>query len=443
MQWKWGEEGEQLGLASIASPASVKNELQLAPREWKRVRTRAEDDGLRVIERWRGRGVGAAKGGPNASCCRETSLGRRESLIQTKETKRDDEGRRRTSARTFARCSFSSTTSLASTYHTLFASRILAKHPLQPFRAFPSLYRALSRAKHASTMAAVAGRSKRNLVAVVGTTGVGKSQLAIELALAIPSFALQESTGGPTAGEIINSDSMQVYRGLDIITNKATEEEMKGVPHHLMGFLSPGEEYRIGEFQRDAVDKVRPGRASCSPARSSSLGALARSKSLITTLLFPSSWAERRTTFSTSSSQTNSSPTLRNLRDPRPLPLSLPTPPLLNSSQSQPRTYPTSPPPSETRSYPSPTSSSASSTSTPRSPQHPSLPNSRLPSPSNSSPNPSRPRKGSPRHFTRRWVTSIRRARRGGIGGTSARCGGRWRSLGRGGGGKTFWMRRH
>ncbi|KAK4702741.1 tRNA dimethylallyltransferase, partial [Phenoliferia sp. Uapishka_3] len=86
--------------------------------------------------------------------------------------------------------------------------------------------------------------SKGNLVCVVGTTGVGKSQLAIDLALAIKS------------GEIINSDSMQVYNGLDIITNKATKEEMKGVPHHLMGFLEPGQEYKVGDFQRDALEKI-------------------------------------------------------------------------------------------------------------------------------------------------------------------------------------------
>lgn len=58
-------------------------------------------------------------------------------------------------------------------------------------------------------------------------------------------------------GEVINTDSMQVYAGLDIITNKATLEEMKGVEHHLMGFLRSDEEYRVGEFQKDALAKVR------------------------------------------------------------------------------------------------------------------------------------------------------------------------------------------
>lgn len=112
-----------------------------------------------------------------------------------------------------------------------------------------------------STMSAPPPPPKRDLVAVIGTTGVGKSQLAIDLALALPTMRV-EGLSPPTQGEIINSDSMQVYRGLDVITNKATKEEMKGVPHHLMGFLSPDEEYQVGDFQRDALAKVR-----CSSAR--------------------------------------------------------------------------------------------------------------------------------------------------------------------------------
>ncbi|KAM0754775.1 tRNA isopentenyltransferase [Meredithblackwellia eburnea MCA 4105] len=97
------------------------------------------------------------------------------------------------------------------------------------------------------------GRSKGDLVAVVGTTGVGKSQLAIELAKAVSTLQLPHIA---TQGEVINSDSMQVYKGLDIITNKVTQEEMLGVPHHLMGFLQPGQEYKIGDFQRDAIQKI-------------------------------------------------------------------------------------------------------------------------------------------------------------------------------------------
>lgn len=102
---------------------------------------------------------------------------------------------------------------------------------------------------------------KQPLVAVIGTTGVGKSQLGIDLARwlarAAPGRGAEPpGSGWPRAGEVINADSMQVYDGLDVITNKVTEEEKRGVEHHLMGFLKPGEEYKVGDFQRDAIDKV-------------------------------------------------------------------------------------------------------------------------------------------------------------------------------------------
>ncbi|EEB06532.2 tRNA isopentenyltransferase [Schizosaccharomyces japonicus yFS275] len=74
---------------------------------------------------------------------------------------------------------------------------------------------------------------------VLGTTGAGKSDLSIELAKCF-------------ASEVINSDSMQIYKGLDIITNKVTEEEIQGVPHHLMSFLDFNKEYSVAEFEQDA-----------------------------------------------------------------------------------------------------------------------------------------------------------------------------------------------
>lgn len=66
--------------------------------------------------------------------------------------------------------------------------------------------------------------SPEKVVVVLGATGTGKSRLSIELATRFPS-------------EIVNSDKMQVYKGLDIVTNKITDEESRGVPHHLLGVI--------------------------------------------------------------------------------------------------------------------------------------------------------------------------------------------------------------
>ncbi|XP_052440872.1 tRNA dimethylallyltransferase isoform X4 [Carassius gibelio] len=65
-----------------------------------------------------------------------------------------------------------------------------------------------------------------SLVVILGATGTGKSKLAIEI-------------GKRLNGEIISADSMQVYKGLDIITNKVTEEEQAQCPHHMISFVDP------------------------------------------------------------------------------------------------------------------------------------------------------------------------------------------------------------
>lgn len=102
----------------------------------------------------------------------------------------------------------------------------------------------------------------RPLVAIVGTTGVGKSQLAVELARSVSELGL-----GWQSGSVINADAMQVYDGLDVITNKITEEEKCGVPHHLIGFKKPGDTYVIYEWLRDAEKLVRMGKRMRRPTR--------------------------------------------------------------------------------------------------------------------------------------------------------------------------------
>ncbi|KAJ7043335.1 tRNA isopentenyltransferase [Mycena alexandri] len=88
----------------------------------------------------------------------------------------------------------------------------------------------------------------RPLIAILGTTGVGKSNLAIELALHLKSCR--------KGARIINADSMQVYAGLDVITNKVLEAERHGVEHLLMGFKQPGEQYVVGQWVEDAMNAI-------------------------------------------------------------------------------------------------------------------------------------------------------------------------------------------
>jgi tRNA dimethylallyltransferase len=90
----------------------------------------------------------------------------------------------------------------------------------------------------------------RPLIAICGTTGVGKSNMAVELALRIQQGGLKSGWRG---AKIINADSMQVYEGLNVITNKIPQEERMGVEHLLMDFKKPGEQYVVGQWVHDAI----------------------------------------------------------------------------------------------------------------------------------------------------------------------------------------------
>lgn len=76
-------------------------------------------------------------------------------------------------------------------------------------------------------------------IAVIGPTATGKSELAIELAIAV-------------GGEVVNADAMQLYRGMDIGTAKVPERERRGVPHHLLDVLDVTETASVAVYQRDA-----------------------------------------------------------------------------------------------------------------------------------------------------------------------------------------------
>ncbi|GAA3312616.1 tRNA (adenosine(37)-N6)-dimethylallyltransferase MiaA [Nonomuraea dietziae] len=78
---------------------------------------------------------------------------------------------------------------------------------------------------------------KQPVIAVVGPTAAGKSDLAVDLALRL-------------GGECINTDSMQLYRGMDIGTAKLSQEERRGVPHHLLDIWDVTVTASVAEYQR-------------------------------------------------------------------------------------------------------------------------------------------------------------------------------------------------
>ncbi len=84
---------------------------------------------------------------------------------------------------------------------------------------------------------------KKPLIVITGPTSVGKTENSIKLAKALN-------------GEIISADSMQVYRHMDIGTAKITQEEMDGVPHHLIDCLEPTEEFNICLFKEMATKAI-------------------------------------------------------------------------------------------------------------------------------------------------------------------------------------------
>lgn len=79
------------------------------------------------------------------------------------------------------------------------------------------------------------GSDKPRVLAIGGPTASGKTSLSVALAKRLN-------------GEVVCVDSMQIYRGLDVGTAKVTEEEMQGIPHHLVGFLSPEQPFSVAEF---------------------------------------------------------------------------------------------------------------------------------------------------------------------------------------------------
>lgn len=81
------------------------------------------------------------------------------------------------------------------------------------------------------------------VVAVIGPTASGKSDLAVEICRHF-------------GGEVVSADSMQIYKGMDIATAKPTEEEKKNISHHMMDFLDNSEDYSVALYQQASSECI-------------------------------------------------------------------------------------------------------------------------------------------------------------------------------------------
>lgn len=82
------------------------------------------------------------------------------------------------------------------------------------------------------------------IIVIIGPTGVGKTKLSIELSKKLDA-------------EIINGDSVSIYKKLDIGSAKPTREEQKEIPHHLIDIKDPTEDYSVYQYQQDARKKIK------------------------------------------------------------------------------------------------------------------------------------------------------------------------------------------
>ncbi|KAH8924439.1 hypothetical protein BT69DRAFT_1349452 [Atractiella rhizophila] len=102
---------------------------------------------------------------------------------------------------------------------------------------------------------------KRPLIAIIGTTGVGKSQLSIQLGTSLSHAQLlfkdpDQTQNQEAEVEIVNADAIQCYEGFPIFTNKLPVHERGGLKHHLLGVWEPGRVGRVGEWTEEAEREI-------------------------------------------------------------------------------------------------------------------------------------------------------------------------------------------
>ena len=84
---------------------------------------------------------------------------------------------------------------------------------------------------------------KQKVIVICGPTASGKTKLSIEIAKKI-------------GGEIASADSMQIYKDMNIGTAKPTTQEMQGIKHYMIDFISPNRRYSVAEYKKDALNAI-------------------------------------------------------------------------------------------------------------------------------------------------------------------------------------------
>ncbi len=88
------------------------------------------------------------------------------------------------------------------------------------------------------------GSIRKEIIFLVGPTGVGKTEVAIKLAKRINA-------------EIISCDSMQVYKGIDIISQKPTPRQQKQIPHHMVGIVPLTQNFNVADYRKKALKIIK------------------------------------------------------------------------------------------------------------------------------------------------------------------------------------------